>query len=115
MYEINDVNATKILLDVEQSAPGHSGHVSEQRVIDAAVCDHQDRMPTLLTEEGVEKPHPAFLHLAKGLAAEIGFIPTRVWGLKESLHLAEVDKMLRRPGEVEAFAPPSGAPWGEKA
>jgi len=34
---------------------------------------------------------------------------------EESLHLAEVDKMLRRPGEVEAFAPPSGAPWGEKA
>jgi len=34
---------------------------------------------------------------------------------EESMHLAEVDKMLRRPGEVEAFAPPSGAPWGEKA
>lgn len=34
---------------------------------------------------------------------------------EESLHLAEVDKMLRRPGEVEAFAPPSGAPWGGKA
>ena len=29
---------------------------------------------------------------------------------EESTHLAEVDMMLRRPGEVESFATPSGAP-----
>ena len=28
---------------------------------------------------------------------------------------SEVDKMLRRPGEVEAFATPSGAPKRERA
>jgi bacterioferritin len=33
---------------------------------------------------------------------------------EESMHLAEVDKMLRRPGEVESFATPSGAPKGER-
>lgn len=34
---------------------------------------------------------------------------------EESMHLAEVDKMLRRPGEVEAFATPSKDPRREKA
>ena len=32
---------------------------------------------------------------------------------EESMHLAEVDKMLRRPGEVESYATPSGAPRRE--
>jgi bacterioferritin len=33
---------------------------------------------------------------------------------EESTHLAEVDKMLRRPGEVGAFAPPSEGTRGER-
>lgn len=33
---------------------------------------------------------------------------------EESTHLAEVDKMLRRPGEVGAFAPPSGGTRSER-
>ena len=33
---------------------------------------------------------------------------------EESMHLAEVDKMLRRPGEVEAFSTPTGKPKREK-
>jgi bacterioferritin len=33
---------------------------------------------------------------------------------EESMHLAEVDKMLRRPGEVEAFSSPSGAAKNER-
>jgi bacterioferritin len=34
---------------------------------------------------------------------------------EESMHLAEVDKMLRRPGEVETYASSSGAPRREPA
>jgi bacterioferritin len=34
---------------------------------------------------------------------------------EESMHLAEVDKMLRRPGEVETFATSSRDPRREKA
>jgi bacterioferritin len=33
---------------------------------------------------------------------------------EESMHVAEVDKMLRRPGEVEAFSSPPGATWRER-
>jgi bacterioferritin len=33
---------------------------------------------------------------------------------EESMHLAEVDKMLRRPGEVEAFSSPTGAAKRER-
>jgi bacterioferritin len=33
---------------------------------------------------------------------------------EETMHLAEVDKMLRRPGEVEAFAPPPSSARGEQ-
>lgn len=33
---------------------------------------------------------------------------------EESMHLAEVDKMLRRPGETESYASPSGAPRGDR-
>jgi bacterioferritin len=34
---------------------------------------------------------------------------------EESMHLAEVDKMLRRPGEVQAFAGGPGVDRGEQA
>ena len=34
---------------------------------------------------------------------------------EESMHLAEVDKMLRRPGEVESFSSSTGAPKKERA
>jgi bacterioferritin len=34
---------------------------------------------------------------------------------EESMHLAEVDKMLRRPGEVQAFAGAPGFDRGEQA
>ena len=33
---------------------------------------------------------------------------------EESMHVAEVDKMLRRPGEVEAFSSPPGATRRER-
>jgi bacterioferritin len=33
---------------------------------------------------------------------------------EESMHVAEVDKMLRRPGEVQAFAPAPGVSRGER-
>src|SRR5712691_4444942 len=87
--EIDDVDATEVLLDVEDPTAGDPGSVGEKRVIDAAVRHYQKRLPVFLAEHRVEKTNPALLYLAEAFSAQVGLVPVGRVAFEKPLYFLE--------------------------